>query len=167
MAAVLDTAILGALGMMTGVAFVLYTNYMVTDPGTTPSKPASQFAFGAGIAMVYGLLTGASIAYGLFFATAVVCLVRGRFLWALHFVDKAREQARQQQRGRGVERRPTAGDARHRRCQPDERPRARRHAARPRQRPGGRHRAAGSHRARPPGAPSGSCSKLCRATGSA
>jgi hypothetical protein len=86
------TSILAALGMATGVAFVLYTNYMVTDPGTTPSKPASQFAFGAGIAVTYGFLMVAHIAYGLFFATAAVCLVRGMFLWSLHFVHKAREQ---------------------------------------------------------------------------
>ncbi|SFP09428.1 hypothetical protein SAMN05421810_101935 [Amycolatopsis arida] len=94
----LDTAILGALGMMTGVAFVLFTNYMITDPGTTPSRPASQFAFGAGVAVIYGLLTGAGIAYGLFFATAAVCLIRGGFLWSVHFVNKAREQREAQQR---------------------------------------------------------------------
>jgi hypothetical protein len=95
---ILDTAILGALGTMTGVAFVLYTNYMVTDPGTSPSKPLSQFAFGGGIAVVYGILTGAEIAYGLFFATAIVCLIRGGFLWSLHIVNKAREQFEAQQR---------------------------------------------------------------------
>jgi uncharacterized membrane protein (UPF0136 family) len=88
----LDTSIPAALIMMTGVAFVLYTNYMVTDPGTSPSQPASQFAFGGGIAVIYGFLTGAGIAYGLFFATALVCLVRGLFLWSLHFSNKAREQ---------------------------------------------------------------------------
>jgi hypothetical protein len=88
-----DTAILGALGMATGVAFVLYTNYMVTDPGTSPSKPFSQFAFGAGIAIVYGFLMVAHIAYGLFFATAIVCLIRGLFLWSLHWVNKAKEKA--------------------------------------------------------------------------
>ncbi|OLT19142.1 enediyne biosynthesis protein [Actinomadura sp. CNU-125] len=88
----LDTSIPAALIMMTGVAFVLYTNYMVTDPGTSPSAPASQFAFGGGIAIVYGCLTGASIAYGLFFATALVCLIRGLFLWALHLSAKSREQ---------------------------------------------------------------------------
>nr|WP_233160835.1 RnfABCDGE type electron transport complex subunit D [Actinophytocola xanthii] len=87
------TSIPGALAMATGVAFVLYTNYMVTDPGTTPSKPAAQFAFGAGIAVMYGFFMVAHIAYGLFFATAAVCLIRGLFLWSLHFVDKAREQA--------------------------------------------------------------------------
>jgi hypothetical protein len=88
---VLHTAIGSAIGIMTGTAFVLFTNYMVTDPGTTPSQPLSQVAFGAGVALVYAALTGASIVYGLFFATAIVCLVRGGFLWAVHIV---REQDR-------------------------------------------------------------------------
>lgn len=88
-----DTSIPAALAMGTGVAFVLYTNYMVTDPGTSPSKPLSQFAFGAGIAVVYGFLMVAHIAYGLFFATAVVCLIRGGFLWSLHIVNLVRERA--------------------------------------------------------------------------
>ncbi|MFY1575852.1 enediyne biosynthesis protein [Verrucosispora sp. WMMD703] len=86
---VLDTSIVGALATMTGVAFVLFTNYMITDPGTTPSKPWSQFAFGGGVALVYGVLTGASVVYGLFFATAIVCLIRGGFLWSLHAVRLA------------------------------------------------------------------------------
>jgi enediyne biosynthesis protein E5 len=89
---ILDTSIPAGLGMMTGIAFVLYTNYMVTDPGTSPSKPASQIAFGGGVAAVYGILMGMSIPYGLFFATAIVCLIRGGFLWALHFVDKNRAE---------------------------------------------------------------------------
>lgn len=84
------TAIPGALAMGTGIAFVLYTNYMVTDPGTSPSKPFSQFAFGGGVALMYGFFTAAHIAYGLFFATASVCLIRGLFLWGLHFSNKAR-----------------------------------------------------------------------------
>jgi hypothetical protein len=89
---ILDVSIASALAPMTGVAFVLFTNYMITDPGTSPSKPASQIAFGAGVATMYGLLTGFSIAYGLFFATAAVCLIRGGFLWALHIANKVREQ---------------------------------------------------------------------------
>ncbi|GAA2597014.1 enediyne biosynthesis protein [Actinomadura fulvescens] len=93
----LDTSIPAALIMMTGVAFVLYTNYMVTDPGTSPSAPASQFAFGAGIAVIYGFLTGAGIAYGLFFATAAVCLIRGGYLWALHISNRVREQREAQE----------------------------------------------------------------------
>lgn len=90
---VFGTAIPAALGMMTGVAFVLFTNYMVTDPGTTPSKPASQVAFGGGIALMYGFLMIVHVSYGLFLSTASVCLIRGLFLWALHFVRA--EQPRQ------------------------------------------------------------------------
>ena len=96
---VLDTSIPAALAMMTGVAFVLFTNYMITDPGTTPSHPGAQFAFGAGVAIVYALLTGAGIAYGIFFATAIVCLIRGGYLWSLHLADKARA-AREADAGR-------------------------------------------------------------------
>jgi hypothetical protein len=98
----LDTAIVGALGAMTGVAFVLFTNYMITDPGTSPSRPASQVAFGAGVAVAYGFFTGAGITYGLFFATALVCLVRGGFLWASHAAGRAAREA---------DARPAAGEA--------------------------------------------------------
>ncbi|MDH2428366.1 enediyne biosynthesis protein [Sphaerisporangium sp. TRM90804] len=87
-----DTSIPGALAMMTGVAFVLFSNYMITDPGTSPSKPASQFLFGGGVALVYGLMTAVHISYAIFFATAIVCAIRGGFFWGLHFVDKARAQ---------------------------------------------------------------------------
>jgi enediyne biosynthesis protein E5 len=89
---VLDTAIPSALATMTGVAFILFTNYMITDPGTTPARPLSQFAFGGGVALVYGILTAASIVYGLFFATAIVCLIRGGFLWSLHVVRLNRQR---------------------------------------------------------------------------
>ncbi|ASO20947.1 hypothetical protein FHR81_001916 [Actinoalloteichus hoggarensis] len=88
----------GALGTMTGIAFILFTNYMITDPGTTPSRPASQVAFGGGVAVAYGVLTAMHIAYGIFFATAIVCLVRGLFLWALHYTNQAREQYEAAQR---------------------------------------------------------------------
>ncbi|WP_406500855.1 enediyne biosynthesis protein [Streptomyces sp. NBC_00846] len=94
---VMGTAIPSALGMMTGTAFILFTNYMVTDPGTSPSKRSSQIAFGGGVAAMYGLLTGLGIAYGIFFATALVCLIRGGYLWGLHFLAKQREtQAREE-----------------------------------------------------------------------
>jgi enediyne biosynthesis protein E5 len=90
------TSIPGALAMMTGAAFVLFTNYMITDPGTSPSKPLPQFAFGGGVAAVYGILTAVHIAYGIFFATAIVCGIRGAFMWYVHFADKARARARAQ-----------------------------------------------------------------------
>jgi hypothetical protein len=92
-----DTSIPAALAMMSGVAFILFTNYMVTDPGTSPSKPAAQLAFGSGVALVYAFLMVAHIAYGIFFATALVCLIRGMFLWGVHFVNKARVQFEAQQ----------------------------------------------------------------------
>ncbi|MFL6140070.1 MAG: enediyne biosynthesis protein [Frankiaceae bacterium] len=95
------TSIQGGLAMMTGIAFVLFTNYMVTDPGTSPSKRGSQIAFGAGVATVYGLLMSAHVAYGIFFATTTVCLIRGGFLWALHFVERSRV-AREAQLNRAV-----------------------------------------------------------------
>ncbi|WP_309116044.1 enediyne biosynthesis protein [Saccharothrix sp.] len=94
----LDTSIPAGLGMMTGVAFVLFTNYMVTDPGTSPSRPVSQIAFGGGVAAVYGVLMGMSIPYGIFFATAIVCLIRGGFLWALEIVDRSRREWEAQQK---------------------------------------------------------------------
>lgn len=93
---IFGTSIIGALAAMTGVAFVLFTNYMITDPGTSPSKPASQMAFGGGVAVIYGLFIAVHIAYALFFATAAVCIIRGGFLWALHLSNKAREQRERQ-----------------------------------------------------------------------
>lgn len=100
---VFGTSIPAALGMMTGVAFVLFTNYMVTDPGTSPSAPGSQLAFGSSVALLYGFFMIAHIAYGLFLATAMTCLIRGMFLWALHLVDGARAE-------RGAEARRQAGE---------------------------------------------------------
>ncbi|MFF3822866.1 enediyne biosynthesis protein [Streptomyces griseus] len=85
---VTGTSIPAALGMMTGVAFILFTNYMVTDPGTSPSRRSSQIAFGGGVAAMYGVLTALGIAYGIFFATALVCLIRGGYLWGLHVKAK-------------------------------------------------------------------------------
>ncbi|TDB96419.1 enediyne biosynthesis protein [Actinomadura sp. 7K534] len=87
-----DTSIPAALGTMTGVAFVLFTNYMLPDPGTTPLRPLSQVAFGGGAAAFYGLVTGFHMVYGLFFATVLVCLTRGAFLWALHIAARARDE---------------------------------------------------------------------------
>jgi hypothetical protein len=76
-----DVAISSALAVMTGVAFVLFTNYMITDPGTTPFKGMNQFMFGGGVAAVYGVLMAFNIVYTLFFATALVCGIRGGFHW--------------------------------------------------------------------------------------
>ena len=73
--------ILPALLPATGFAFVLFTFYMVTDPGTTPSGRRSQIVFGASVAAAYGLLVAAHVVFGLFFALTIVTLSRGVFLY--------------------------------------------------------------------------------------
>ncbi|MEV0401513.1 enediyne biosynthesis protein [Actinoallomurus sp. NPDC050550] len=86
-------ALFSALGAMSGVAFVLFTNYMITDPGTTPSKPRSQFVFGAGIATVYAVLMVCNVTYTLFYATTIVCGLRGLGWWAAHLRRRRAEAA--------------------------------------------------------------------------
>lgn len=88
-----DTAIPSALLVMTGVAFVLFSNYMIPDPGTTPTNKWSQIAFGGATAVLYGFYTGIHVAYGLFFALVTVCLARGLFLWSLEMSQRVRERA--------------------------------------------------------------------------
>ena len=85
-------ALYSALGVMTGVAFILFTNYMITDPGTTPFKPRPQFVFGASVAVVYGVLMLFNVVYTLFFATVIVCAVRGAGWWTAHLVKRSRER---------------------------------------------------------------------------
>jgi enediyne biosynthesis protein E5 len=70
-----------AVLMMTGTAFVLFVNYMVTDPGTTPVRRRDQVVFGMGVAAAYGVLMAFHIVYGLFFALVIVCAVRGAYHW--------------------------------------------------------------------------------------
>lgn len=82
-AAVFDTPPVAGLLPMTGVAFLLFTFYMVTDPATTPTAPRRQVAFGLGVAAAYAGLMMAHVVFGLFFALAIVCTVRGLFLYAL------------------------------------------------------------------------------------
>lgn len=69
------------LAPMTGLAFVLFTFYMITDPMTTPRSARGQVIFGAATAAVYGLLSHAGIVFGLFFALCIVCAGRGAWLW--------------------------------------------------------------------------------------
>jgi len=44
--------------------------------------------------------TGGGFLRGLFFATAIVCLIRGTFLWGVHFVNKARVAFEAEQRAK-------------------------------------------------------------------
>jgi hypothetical protein len=77
-----ETPLVAALLPMTGMAFILYTFYMVTDPATTPQGKLAQVVFGAAVAATYGLLMVSHIVFGLFFALTIVCTVRGLSLYA-------------------------------------------------------------------------------------
>lgn len=74
---VLGTPVVSALGPMTGVAFILFTFYMITDPSTSPSDPRSQIFFGMAVAVTYMVLVLSHIVFGLFFALTIVCGLRG------------------------------------------------------------------------------------------
>ncbi len=87
-----DVALWASLGIMTGVAFVLFTNYMITDPGTTPSSFRNQFMFGSSVATVYGILMLFNVVYTLFFAVTIVCLIRGLYWWATYLRDRRRDR---------------------------------------------------------------------------
>jgi hypothetical protein len=62
---------------MTGVAFILFTSYMITDPGTTPSSVRGQVAFGLAAAAAYAGLVANHVVFGLFFALVIVSGLRG------------------------------------------------------------------------------------------
>lgn len=79
------TPLFAGLTPMTGVAFLLFTFYMVTDPATTPSEPRRQFAFGAAVALTYGVLMRLHIVFAIFFALTIVCTSRGIFLKVLAY----------------------------------------------------------------------------------
>lgn len=73
---------LGSLMPLTGVALLLFTFYMVTDPATTPEPAWRQAGFGAAVAAVYGVLLAVHVVFAPFFALTIVSLGRGALLWA-------------------------------------------------------------------------------------
>ncbi len=79
-----------ALTVMTGIAFILFTNYMITDPGTTPTRPRAQFMFGSSVAFVYAVLMQFNIVYTLFFAVCIVCGIRGLGWWGAYWIKQRR-----------------------------------------------------------------------------
>ena len=88
-----DTPFEAGLVPMTGVAFILYTFYMVTDPATTPGGRREQIAFGLSVAAVYGVLMMAHVVFGLFFALTIVCAVRGLCMYVMQWLrGRVREE---------------------------------------------------------------------------
>jgi hypothetical protein len=74
---VFGTPLLGAINPMTGVAFLLFSFYMVTDPATTPFDNKSQMLFGLSVAAAYGLLVSVHVVFGMFFGLTAVSGLRG------------------------------------------------------------------------------------------
>jgi Na+-translocating ferredoxin:NAD+ oxidoreductase RnfD subunit len=89
---VFQTPLAAALLPMSGVAFILYTFYMVTDPATTPAGTRGQLAFGAAVAATYGLLMVLHVVFGLFFALSIVCAARLAGLWLRRLAAEALPQ---------------------------------------------------------------------------
>lgn len=79
---IFDVPLIAGLLPMTGVAFILYTFYMVTDPATTPKGVLQQIVFGLSVAAVYGFLLSVHVVFGLFFSLSIVCTIRGLVLYA-------------------------------------------------------------------------------------
>jgi len=87
---VFGTPLVGALLPMTGVAFILFTFYMVTDPATTPTRTRDQVAFGFLVAATYGALVTLHVVFGLFFALTIVCGAWGVNLYTQALVARIR-----------------------------------------------------------------------------
>ena len=75
-----DLPLIVGLVPMTGVSFILFTFYMVTDPGSTPTDWREQVIFGAAIALVYSLLVLTHVGFAFFYALFIVCIARGLIL---------------------------------------------------------------------------------------
>ncbi|WP_435623183.1 hypothetical protein [Flagellimonas sp.] len=87
-----DTHFVSGLLPMTGLAFLLFTFYMISDPGTTPSSKKGQILFGASVALAYGVLMALHIVFGLFFALLAVCLIRGCWIVISNLFEEKTEQ---------------------------------------------------------------------------
>jgi hypothetical protein len=74
------TPVQAALLPMTGMTFLLYSFYMLTDPATTPESPRGQVFFGFATAATYGVLMLTHVVFGLFVALTIVTGLRGALL---------------------------------------------------------------------------------------
>jgi hypothetical protein len=77
-----DTSIISELFVMTGPAFLLFSFYMVEDPGTTPVKVKHQIIFGFTVAMIYAILMQLHIPFNMFLGLVITCILRGVILFS-------------------------------------------------------------------------------------
>jgi hypothetical protein len=89
--ALFDVSVGAALLPLTGVVLILYVNYMITDPGTTPVRWDTQVAFGVATAAIYGVLVAFHVVFGLFLALTIVSALRGIGLAAVAVREPATE----------------------------------------------------------------------------
>jgi hypothetical protein len=68
---------------LTGIAMVLFTFYMITDPQTSPSRLRDQILFGSGIALAYSVLLLLHVQYTMFYSVTAIAGLRGVWLLAL------------------------------------------------------------------------------------
>jgi hypothetical protein len=85
---IFQTDTLAALAPMTGIAFLLFTFYMVSDPSTTPFKKRNQIFFGAAVAVVYGISMELHLVFNLFISLMFVCALRGVYYWIYELRNK-------------------------------------------------------------------------------
>ncbi len=76
-----DAQLIAILAVATGPIAIIFSFYMISDPGTTPNAPIPQLLFGTSIGLIYGLLTTLHIVYGIFIALMLTCCLRGLVLY--------------------------------------------------------------------------------------
>jgi len=89
--ALFGTTFIAALLPISGLAFVLFTFYMITDPGTTPIDRRWQVVFGASVAIMYGVIVQLHIVFGLFFALTIVSGLRGSGIVLTRLMRQSKE----------------------------------------------------------------------------
>ncbi|HEX3860336.1 MAG TPA: hypothetical protein VHY35_01425 [Stellaceae bacterium] len=89
---IFDTRLISSLVPITGVPFIIFTFYMVTDPATSPSSTRGQIVFGASLAAIYGILMAFHQAFTLIVSLMILCVCRGAVLYAFEhgFMPKLR-----------------------------------------------------------------------------
>jgi len=87
------TSLFTTLAPLTGVPFLLYTFYMITDPQTSPSSVRGQVIFGLSIAAAYMVLIALHVVFTLFVALFVVCVGRGIILYVCELASFQKVQA--------------------------------------------------------------------------
>jgi hypothetical protein len=87
----------GSLLPLTGMAVLLFTFYMVTDPATTPTSRRGQVLFGLAVAFTYAALVAFHVVFAIFFSLTVVCFGRGALLYAEALLARRRAEARQEE----------------------------------------------------------------------